>query len=122
MRLLALPIVFAAVMLTFACDSNCVEAPALAPSDLSCDSDGDCAAVWSGSICYDGCDCTSVPANVAAQARMQSALSSVLNGPNGCPCPSAGTPRCFAHECVLCAPGDQSQSAACQSDAGADGG
>jgi hypothetical protein len=39
----------------------------------------------------------------------------------GCFCPTAGTPRCFEHQCALCGFGPN-QPPGCSADAGADGG
>ena len=104
---------------------TCVEAPSLGPSDLSCDSDQDCASVWSGTICSCGCNCGRVPGNTAAHARVGSALGSVptcSRPPDGCGCPASGIPRCFAHRCALCYD-MPNQPAACDADAAAgDGG
>jgi hypothetical protein len=98
---------------------TCVEAPTLAPSDLSCNSDEDCTSVWSGTICPCGCNCGRVPGNTAANARVGSALSSLPScsgPPDGCECPAGGLPRCVAHQCALCYD-MPNQPAACDQDA-----
>jgi hypothetical protein len=113
--------------------SLCVQVPTLGPSDLSCDSDEDCMAVWSGTVCSCQCACPSAAANVAAQARLQSELSPVFSascaGPGGCECPALTLARCFSHQCAACANPAfggtplPNQPAACTEDAGTgDGG
>lgn len=105
--------------------NTCVEAPALAASDLSCNSDQDCTSVWSGTVCSCECACPTVAANTAAYSRLQSALGSVL-GASGCSdvpceCPAAGVAHCFAHQCALCGFSGSTvpnQPAACDEDGG----
>ena len=105
----------------------CVTLPDPSPSDLACDTDGDCSETWSGTVCC-GCNCPGAPANNAAQARDQAALSSVLSDPacpvQACGCFGDALSRCIAHQCTLCAsPGNAplpGQPAACDGDAGLD--
>jgi hypothetical protein len=126
-RLAALPLALVALgAATVAGDtttgcSHCKTLPALSASDLSCNSDDDCAVVWSGTICC-GCNCADTAANAATQARLQSELSSELNCGTTCDCPGTVGARCFAHQCTLCGnpafgpiPG---QPAECSEDAG----
>jgi len=104
---------------------TCVEAPTLGPSDLSCDSDQDCATVWTGTSCSCGCNCPTAPGNTAAYTRVESALGMALqhsitcSGPP-CECPALGIPRCFSHQCALCGNMGlvlKNQPAACDADA-----
>jgi hypothetical protein len=108
---------------------TCVEAPTLGPSDLSCDSDQNCATVWTGTFCPCGCNCPTAPGNTAAYTRVGAALGSVLNASTcsePCECPALGIPRCFSHQCALCGNMGvvvKNQPAACDADAaGGDGG
>jgi hypothetical protein len=81
--------------------SSCKTLPALSPSDLACNSNEDCATVWSGTICC-GCNCPDTAANTATQARLQSELSSELSCGKTCECPATVIARCIAHQCTLC--------------------
>jgi hypothetical protein len=110
------------------CDNRpCVTLPEHSSSDLACNSDSDCTSTWSGTVCGCSCNCGGVPANNAAKARDQEALSSVLFDTKcsqpPCSCPRDYIARCVANQCILC--GDPSlgplpgQPAACNEDAGA---
>lgn len=97
----AFPLLLVAVVV--ACNKPCVTLPRHTGSDLACDSDNDCTATWSGTVCC-GCHCGNAPANTAAQARDQATLSSALNDCTQptCGCPAFYVARCFAHQCTLC--------------------
>jgi len=91
--------------------SACAELD-VAPSDLSCGTDQDCALVRIGEVCSGQCDlgCGGTPVNVAAATRFRSDTASLTL--EACPCNFPGEARCLGGQCTLCALGPN-QLAAC---------
>jgi hypothetical protein len=71
----------------------------LAPTDLTCVADSDCAYVSSGEVC-DTC-CPSTAANEAASQRIEAALAS-LPASVCAPCTVPGGLECIAGQCAVC--------------------
>jgi hypothetical protein len=79
----------------------CIEIPALAASDLSCDSDQDCTLARSGSVCSCQCSCPEAVANSAAYERIEALAEPALVWRSSCDsgacgCVSDVLLHCFA--------------------------
>jgi hypothetical protein len=103
----------------------CIEIPALAASDLSCDSDQDCTLARSGSVCSCQCSCPEAVANSAAYERIEALAEPALVWRSSCDsgfcgCVSDVLLHCFAHQCVACGRGFpiENQPAECDDDGG----
>jgi hypothetical protein len=79
--------------------AECVDLE-VAPSDLSCVSDQDCALSLTGNVCEGQCACGDTSVNAAAAARYQSETAALTF--EACPCPAQGEPRCLGGQCTLC--------------------
>jgi hypothetical protein len=105
---------------------------ALAPSELTCDTDSDCALVVTGQVCpgyvptYDGTIgtlCYGGAANGQGVARVAAAIASVPPtdeaGPDYDFCDAVvGTPRCIARQCTICGPIPGNANHTCPQDGG----
>jgi hypothetical protein len=85
------------------------------PSDLSCESDQDCALVRKGEVCKGQCSCGATPVNAGAAARFASDTAALDLA--SCPCAFEGEARCLAGQCALCGVGGN-QPAGCADAAG----
>jgi hypothetical protein len=79
--------------------STCVDIE-VAPSDVACASDSDCALTLSGRVCDGRCSCGNTPVNAAAAARFESDTASLTL--EACPCAFPGVARCLGGQCTLC--------------------
>jgi hypothetical protein len=101
----------------------------LAPSELACETDQDCALVATGQVCsgYVAADlCTTGAANSQGVARITAALASVPSTAPAGPwdfCDAVvGTPTCIAGQCTICGPVPGNAPHVCPDDAGSDSG
>jgi hypothetical protein len=69
--------------------------------DRSCVENIDCTEVTTGMICSPSCFCGGTLINSGEQARYNALVSGIKD--EGCPCISAGFPRCIQNTCTLCA-------------------
>ena len=70
---------------------------AVGAGDLECATDTDCSFVSTGEICNGACGCGDTSVNTAGASRYASTTSGIRFA--GCPCASAGVPRCIAGTC-----------------------
>jgi hypothetical protein len=72
----------------------------LSTYDTSCTTDADCIEITPGRICSGDCACGGAIVNADGESRYEQTIAPLKLG--GCPCISAGTPRCIQGQCTRC--------------------